>query len=117
MDWVGIKSEVARMLFEKDALHIYCAVAIQIAVALWLRRSLGDARPWLAVLGVEAINEVFDLARGGEPELMAWQVVSATHDFFNTMIMPTVLLLLVRHAGELFDWTRPEPPARCPHNE
>jgi hypothetical protein len=104
MDWVGMKNEVARLLFDKDALHIYFAVAIQVAVAAWDRRSLGDARPWLAVLGMEVINEVLDLARGGEHEVMAWQVVSAAHDFVNTMIMPTVLLLLVRYAPGLFAW-------------
>ena len=29
MDRVGIKSETARLLFDKDALHFYCALAIQ----------------------------------------------------------------------------------------
>jgi hypothetical protein len=32
---------------------------------------------------------------------MAWQVVSGTHDIINTMILPTVLLLLCRRAPHL----------------
>jgi len=108
VDWLELKNEAARLLFEKDAIHIYFAVAIQVGTALWTRRSLGDWRPWFAVLAIEVINEVFDIARGGEPALMPWQVVSAVHDFINTMIMPTVLLLLVRSAGKLFRWGPPE---------
>jgi hypothetical protein len=102
MDWNGLKDEAARLLFEKDALHIYAAVLIQLVVARWSNRSLADLRPWAAVLALELVNEVVDVARGGEARLMAWQVVSAVHDIVNTMILPTILLLLTRHAPELF---------------
>jgi len=107
--WLELKNEAARLLFEKDALHIYFAVVIQVVVALWTRRSLGDWRPWFAVLAIEVINEVFDIARGGEPALMPWQVVSAVHDFINTMALPTVLLILCRRAPGLFAWSRDDP--------
>ena len=102
MDWLDLKHEAARMLFEKDALHIYAALFVQIAAAHLSRRSLGHAFPWLAVLVLELINEVVDIARGGEPALMPWQVVSAVHDMINTMILPTVLLVLCRRAPALF---------------
>ena len=104
MEWFGLKDEAARMLFDKDALHIYAALLIQIAAAKLSRRSLGHVLPWLAVLSVELINEISDLWRGGEPELKAWQVVGGIHDLINTMIVPTVLLLLCRQAPELFRW-------------
>lgn len=106
MNWLGFKLEAARMLFEKDALHIYAALVIQIVVAKLSRRSLGHFLPWLAVLAIELVNEGLDIFRGGEPRLMPWQVVSAVHDIFNTMILPTVLLMLCRHAPSLFAWSR-----------
>lgn len=106
MDWLSLKDEAARMVFEKDALHIYAALFIQIAAARLSRRSLGHVLPWLSVLGIELANEAIDIWRGGEPRLMPWQVVSGAHDLINTMLMPSVLLLLCRYAPELFDWSR-----------
>jgi hypothetical protein len=104
MDWNALKDEAARMLLEKDALHIYSAFVIQVVAAKASRRSLGHTLPWLAVLGAELLNEANDLRRGGEPDLMAWQVVSGVHDILNTMVLPTVLLLCVRYSRELFRW-------------
>lgn len=104
MDWVGLQNEAARMLLEKDALHIYAGLMIQLTAAKLSHRSLGHVLPWLSVLGLELINEFIDILRGGEPRLMAWQVVSGVHDIINTMILPTVLLLLCRRAPELFIW-------------
>ena len=104
MDWLSLKDEAARLVFEKDALHIYAALIIQIAVAKLSRRSLGHLLPWLSVLGLELANEMIDIWRGGEAQLMPWQVVSGMHDIINTMVLPTVLLLLCRRAPEVFDW-------------
>ena len=110
MDWLGLKHEAARMLLEKDALHIYGAVFVQITAAKLSRRSLGRLLPWMTVLALELVNEVLDILRGGEPELMPWQVVSGVHDIINTMLLPTLLLLLVRHAGDLFQWAPSDSP-------
>lgn len=108
MNWLDLKDEAARLLFEKDALHIYAALVIQVAVAKLSRQSLGAVRPWLGVLAIELINEVFDLGRGMEPEIRAWQVVSAVHDIINTMILPTILLYLCRRDPSLFAWRSAE---------
>ncbi|MBC7989521.1 MAG: hypothetical protein H7Y19_08065 [Luteimonas sp.] len=104
MDWLSLKNEAARMLIEKDALHIYAALLIQVVAAKLSRRSLGHALPWLWVLALELINELLDLRRGMEPVVRPWQVVSGVHDIINTLLLPSVLLLLVRYAGELFRW-------------
>ena len=104
MDWLGLKLELARMLFDKDALHIYAALVIQIVAAKLSRRSLGHFLPWLTVLGLELVNEGLDLVRGGEPRLMPWQVVSGVHDIINTMILPSILLILCRRDPTLFQW-------------
>ena len=104
MDWIGLKDELARMLLDKDALHIYAALLIQLAAARWTGRTLGHWRPWGAVLAVELLNEIADVARGGEPRLMPWQIVSGVHDIINTMILPTFLLFLCRRAPQLLHW-------------
>ncbi len=104
MDWLGIKLELTRMTFEKDALHIYAALAIQVVAAKLSRRSLGHLLPWLSVFGLELVNEAFDILRGGEPRLMPWQVVSGAHDIINTMILPTILMSLCRRDPTLFHW-------------
>lgn len=110
MDWLSLKAEAARMLFEKDALHIYAALLIQVLAAKLSRRSLGHVLPWLVVFGLELVNEMIDILRGGEPELRPWQVVGGLHDVINTLLLPSVLLLLVRYAGELFRWGPLDPP-------
>ncbi len=104
MDWLSLKHESWRLLLEKDALHIYAALLIQVATAKLSRRSLGHLLPWLTVLGIEMINEGIDLVRGQEPELRPWQVISAVHDIVNTMILPTVLLMMCRRDPAIFQW-------------
>lgn len=98
------------MLLEKDALHIYAALLVQIAAARLSNRSLGDLLPWFCVLGFELVNEMIDIVRGEESRLMPWQVVSAVHDIINTMVLPSVMLLLCRRAPGLFAWSRNDPP-------
>ncbi|MDQ3144720.1 MAG: hypothetical protein M3Q57_07585 [Pseudomonadota bacterium] len=83
MDWLALKDETARMMFDKDALHIYVAVAIQVAAALLSRRSLGYFLPWLAVLGCALVNEALDVVLGQEQILQPWQVVGGVHDLIN----------------------------------
>ena len=109
MDWLNWKDEAVRMLLEKDALHIYAAILIQLVTAKLSRRSLGDMLPWLAVLGLEMVNEMVDLLRGQEPVLRPWQVVSGVHDIINTMLLPTMLLLLCRKQPALFAYDRSAP--------
>ena len=111
MDWLSLKNEASRMMLEKDALHIYAALLIQVVAAKLAGKSLGHAGPWLWVLVLELINELFDLGRGMEPALRPWQVVSGVHDIINTMILPTVLVVLVRRESRLLRWTRREPEA------
>ncbi len=105
MSWFEYKDEAARLLFEKDALHIYAAVFIQVAVAAIQRRSLGHALPWLVVLAFEIVNEALDILLSNEPVIKPWQVVGGVHDLVNTMILPTALLWLCRHRPDLFAWS------------
>jgi hypothetical protein len=115
MDWVEIKSFAAELSLTKDALHIYAALAIHVVACLVFRRSLASALPWMAVLTLELVNEGLDLLLEPEEYIHEWQIKGSVHDVVNTMALPTILLLLVRHAPRLFnrraDRHVPEDPA------
>lgn len=102
MDWMGLKDLAADLLIAKDALHIYLAFVIQVSAAALFRKPLSSGLPWLTVLLFELVNEGLDMWLGEELHLKQWQIVGAAHDLINTMILPTVLLLLCRYAPGLF---------------
>ena len=109
MNWIEFKFGIERVVgLDKDALHIYAALLIQMATALLLRRSLAAKLPWLAVLAAVLINEWLDLHVEVWPD--HWQQYRASiHDVLNTMILPTVLVVLVRQLPQLT--RRQGPPA------
>jgi len=107
MDWMGLKGLGSDLGLAKDALHIYGAVAIQIAVALLFRRSLANWLPWLFVLLAALLIEGGDMWFGEEAHVQQWQIDGAKHDMLNTMVLPTVLLVLTRYAPSLFNVGRP----------
>lgn len=96
--------EVATGL-SQDALHIYLALFIQMLVAAVSRRGLGHFLPWLCVLLLELANEWVDL-RSTEmtTEVGKW---ASIHDLWNTMLVPTLLLLIGRFAP----WLLQRPPS------
>jgi undecaprenyl pyrophosphate phosphatase UppP len=102
MDWMGMKELAADLYIAKDALHIYLAFIIQICAAVLFRKSLSNALPWLTVLLFELVNEGLDMWLGEDLHIKQWQLVGAAHDLVNTMILPTALLLLCRHAPAIF---------------
>ena len=102
MDWMGMKGLAADLLIAKDALHIYLAFVIQISAAALFRRPLSSGLPWMTVLLLELVNEGLDIWLGEELQLKQWQLVGASHDLVNTMILPTALLILCRTSPGLF---------------
>jgi cell shape-determining protein MreD len=103
IDWISIKNELARLTVEKDALHIYAALVVQLAAAFLLRKPLGSWLPWLAVLAAAVANEAGDfLLDETESSIQQWQIDGSIHDLVNTMLLPTLLLLLVRYRPALF---------------
>jgi hypothetical protein len=97
-----MKGLAAQLSVAKDALHVYAAFLVQIGAAALLRKSLARWWPWLAVLVVELGNEFLDIQLGEEAHVQPWQLLGASHDIVNTMILPTLLLLLCRYAPHLF---------------
>jgi hypothetical protein len=102
VDFVEFKLSLEQVAgLSQDALHIYAALVIQIVVAAVSRRGVGHAMPWLCVLAAELANEWM--------ELRAYRVVTqvellaSLHDVWNTMLLPTLLLILARVAPWLLN--------------
>jgi hypothetical protein len=102
MDWLSIKRQIAEVTVEKDALHIYGAFLVQVLAALVTRRSIASVIPWFAALAAAGLNEGLDLLFEKEPYIQRWQIDGVIHDLVNTMVLPTLLLLLARFAPGVF---------------
>jgi len=111
---MGVKELAGQLGLEKDALHVYGAVLIQILSAAALRRPLSSWIPWLVVLGAALLNEYFDIRFGEEAQVQEWQLMGARHDILNTMVLPTLLVLLCRFAPFLFARPASAAPAQGP---
>lgn len=111
MDSEAIKAAVQAWTgLERDALHIYAAILIQIGSAALLRRTLASPWPWLVVMIFALANEWLDMNR--DRLIEQWEKDAALHDLWNTMLAPTLLLLVVRFAPRLTTRTRPAPPSQ-----
>jgi hypothetical protein len=101
VDWHQFKdwAEHASGL-DMDALHVHAGVLLQIAAAVILRRPLRSLWPWLAVLGIEFANEAYDYTYEIWPTRDI-QFAEGVRDMWNTMALPTLILLLARYAPRL----------------
>lgn len=98
MEWIDLKHWLSDVTgLDNDALHIYAALFIQLGVAVLFRRSLASFGPWLAVLAALLVNEWLDIYLPEGP-IEQWQIDGGIQDLWNTMLLPTILLLLARFA-------------------
>jgi hypothetical protein len=97
MDYTHLKDLIEQYTgLERDALHVHVALFIYIVAALIFRRSRRSLLPWFIVFGVEIANEAHDLWRSvavGENPVFG----ESLKDLWNTMLWPTVLLVVGRH--------------------
>lgn len=79
----------------KDALHIYVALAVYLGSCLIFRWKTRQWQPWCLVLLAALMGEAWDLLgaleRGGP---LQWD--ATRKDLWNTMLVPTLLLVLSR---------------------
>jgi hypothetical protein len=102
VDWHHIKDWLEHAIgLNMDALHVYAGVFLQLLFALILRRPLSSLWPWLGVAALEFANEVYDYTYEVWP-IRDIQFAEGLRDMWNTMAMPTLLLLLVRYVPCLF---------------
>lgn len=83
----------------RDALHIYAALLIQFLAAAITRRTVADFLPWACVLAFAIGNEWADIY--SDELFEQWEQKAALHDLWNTILLPTLLLLLTRFAPGL----------------
>jgi len=96
MSWYDFKYWLATASgLNMDALHVHAGIAIQLAAALLLRRSMKSPLPWLVVLVAIVVNENYDLHYEYWPD-RAEQWAESIKDFWNTMLLPTLLMLIAR---------------------
>jgi len=98
MYWIEIKDwlELSSGL-DRDSLHIYAGVGIQLFVALIFRRSLASPIPWLLVVVAALANEYFDYSLvpdrvNGDPRYLD----EAFRDIWNTLLLPSLFLAIAR---------------------
>jgi hypothetical protein len=116
LDWNQIKETIALWTdLERDALHIYAALLVQVGAAAVLRRRLSHWLPWVAVLAFAVGNEWLDTF--GDDLVEQWELDAGLHDLWNTMVLPTLLLLLARFAPGLFVPRTPAPVTDEPPNK
>jgi hypothetical protein len=102
MNWYGVKEFLEHWSgLDMDSLHVHAGVLGQIAAALVLRRPLRSVIPWLLVLAAALANEAYDFQYEIWEDRSA-QLDGGIRDIWNTMLLPTVLLLLARFYPRLF---------------
>jgi hypothetical protein len=81
---------------EKDALHIHGALLLYLLAMVLFRQTRRSRFPWLFVLVVELANEAYDL-RFQYLSKIPFLWGESAKDLWNTMLWPTVLLLIGRY--------------------
>ena len=102
MQWFELKNwlELSTGL-DRDSLHIYAGVGVQLAVAVILRRSLASPIPWLFAVCVALANEYHDYSFISVASSGAQQAYDeAVRDIWNTLLLPSVLWLIARFFPE-----------------
>jgi hypothetical protein len=95
----AFKTDLTQWLhLSRDALHVHLGLGIMLLAMVILRKSPASLVPWLCVLGLELVNEALDL--------LPWHhgrtgLLGGLKDILNTMLWPTVILLLARYTDVL----------------
>jgi hypothetical protein len=92
--WIGYKMRLVEFVgLTNDAMHVHGSILILFVSAIVLRRRPDSIWCWLIVLIAELFNEYADL-RGTAPGEATNE--AAIHDLYNTMLWPTLILILGR---------------------
>ncbi len=79
----------------KDALHIYVAIGVYLGSCLLLRWRASSWKPWVLVLAITLLGELWDAQT---TQRIGRQPIPEAHwkDIWNTMMVPTILLIMAR---------------------
>ncbi len=91
-DWLELSTGL-----DRDSLHIYAGIGVQLFFALFFRRSLASPFPWLFTAAVAVANEIYDYSVVAESfqETPAFSE-GAVRDIWNTMLLPSVFFVTAR---------------------
>lgn len=92
--WIGYKTRLIEFVgLTNDAMHVHGSILILLVSAILLRRRPDNIWCWLIVFVAELFNEFADF-KGMAPGEASMD--AAMHDLYNTMLWPTVIVLLGR---------------------
>lgn len=98
MDWISLKTQFVDAIgLDRDALHIYAGVLIQLVASRFCRNGLASLWPLAAVIGLEGLNEYFDLFEDpmlGAARAAEW--AESRKDFLNTLVFPIGIFIAAR---------------------
>ena len=111
MDWHRLKIWMEKGSgLDMDALHVHAGLFGLILLALLLRRPLSSLLPWLVMLALAVANEAYDLHyEVWPPDDRGRQIGEGVRDLWNTMLLPTMILLVARYYPKLFTGRGPGP--------
>ena len=93
-NWTVTKIDLSRITgLPDDTLHVIAGMLVLTIAAIVLRRPPWDWRPWLITFAAEAINELYDLTQVVFPTDEG-NIRGSLHDFWLTLLWPTVILLI-----------------------
>ncbi len=108
----SLKMAIVQILgLSKDALHVYVGLAVFFLTAAVTRKAPASWTPWLAVVAVALLGELFDL-RDNLASLGYWHWGASLRDLVNTIFWPTLLLLLTRKGFFTLSQTEKKRPGR-----
>ena len=104
MDWHRLKIWMEKGSgLDMDALHVHAGILGLMLIALLLRRPLSSWAPWLAMLALASANELYDLHYEiWPPDDRGRQIGEGIRDLWNTMLLPTIIVLIARYHPRLF---------------
>ena len=92
-----LKTDLTGLIgLSRDALHVHLGLLVFLVAMLLLRRSPGSIVPWACVLVLQLVNELLDALHLPDGRLEFIVEFGAIGDVVNTMLWPTIILLLVR---------------------
>lgn len=103
MEWIPQLKDwlVDYLRLTKDALHIYVALGIFFGTCLTFGWKVRDWKPLACVFAAAILGEIVDLSINLERRGI-YAIRASLKDVFNTMLAPTIILLLARYSS-VFD--------------
>ena len=99
LDWQDKKSAlIEHANLSRDALHVYAALLIFLGGCWLFKWKPCEWKPWLLVLAVQTVNEVFDMRLSYEDDGVVW-IWANIKDMINTMALPTIFMIVARYSG------------------